>query len=126
MKRRLLAACYGMCIVLSWLAVCVWERLLPLPLGALPMLALGCGMLSPWVGFVFMAAIVIVYFLIFWSLLGRWWGKRAGGISVMLVLVLDIAANVIFTAISWWYLLAAVLDATLLVLTLNLIFHNKI
>jgi hypothetical protein len=114
---------FGLCILVSWLSLFLWELPLPLPLGILPLLALTLAFLSGAAFWGTTAGSLVLYVGLIAALLAAGKGKRWGAVFLTVVLVLDLAANLVLLSESWWYLLAAALDMALLVLSLHMAFH---
>lgn len=110
----------ALCILLSWAAIYLLETTALVPLGLCPVLVLAGG-LSSMGGLIACVLIVLaLYGWMFFSLWGVSRRKRYGTVGVVVLLTLDLAANVIFTATSWWYLVATGLDLLVLLLSYRL------
>lgn len=104
--------------LLSWGLLFLLEVPVPVPLGTLPLLALA-GAMSSEAGFWGCTAFAIVVYLLVALMLWRTKkGNRYGAVTLLVLYMLDLAVNVIFTATSWWYLLAVALDLAVLALVL--------
>ena len=116
-RRRLLGLLWGLMVLLilaGWLTLYVGETVAALPLGLCPVMVVAGGASSA-VGLVAcILAAVLVYGGLLWSIWAVSRRKRAGTVGVVVLLTVDVAANVIFTVASWWQLIAVALDAALL------------
>ncbi len=116
-RRGLLGLLWGLAVLLilaGWLTLYVGETVAPLPLGLCPVLVVAGGASSAagLVGGILAAG--TVYGGLLWSIWAVSRRKRAGTIGVVVLLTIDVAANVIFTVASWWQLIAVALDGALL------------
>ena len=122
-KKAILGLALGLQAVmalLSWVLLYWWETPLPVPLGTLPLLAMAGAMSSEagfWVCLTLSLAVYVLAALMLWRT-GK--GKRYGSVVLLVVYILDLAVNVIFTAVSWWYLLGVGLDLMMMGLVLAL------
>lgn len=121
----ILTAVYILCVVLSWLLPELGVHASVLPLNTLPLLIVVGGAVSgsAFVGCV--VSMVVLYGLLLFGLLGARSGKRAGCICLLILMTLDIAANVVFSVTSWWYLAAIFLDLIIMGLILRFSFGTK-
>ena len=122
-KKEILGLALGLqggMALLSWVLLYWWETPLPVPLGTLPLLAMAGAMSSEagfWVCLILSLAVYVLAALMLWRT-GK--GKRYGSVVLLVVYILDLAVNVIFTAVSWWYLLGVGLDLMMMGLVLAL------
>ena len=122
-KKAILGLALGLQAVmalLSWVLLYWWETPLPVPLGTLPLLAMAGAMSSEagfWACLILSLAVYVLAALMLWRT-GK--GKRYGSVVLLVVYILDMAVNVIFTAVSWWYLLGVGLDLMMMGLVLAL------
>lgn len=122
-KKAILGLALGLQAVmalLSWVLLYWWEMPLPVPLGTLPLLAMAGAMSSEagfWACLILSLAVYVLAALMLWRT-GK--GKRYGSVVLLVVYILDLAVNVIFTAVSWWYLLGVGLDLMMMGLVLAL------
>lgn len=122
-KKAILGLALGLQAVmalLSWVLLYWWETPLPVPLGTLPLLAMAGAMSSEagfWACLILSLAVYVLAALMLWRT-GK--GKRYGSVVLLVVYILDLAVNVIFTAVSWWYLLGVGLDLMMMGLVLAL------
>ena len=122
-RDRILALCYaalGLCIVISWGVVFGWDVTAAVPLGLCPILVLAGSMSSVlWLALSILG-VLLIYIWTSWALWGVSRRRRYGTVSIVVILTLDTAANVVFTITSWWYLLAVALDLMMLALSYKL------
>jgi hypothetical protein len=104
----------GLFFLAGWVVLILWEIPLPVPLGALPLLALTVAFLSAGAFYGALALSVALYIAVFVSLRLAQRERRVGTTVLTVIYVLDLAANIILIATSWWYLLGAALDAAML------------
>lgn len=122
-KKAILGLALGLqggMALLSWVLLYWWETPLPVPLGTLPLLAMAGAMSSEagfWACLILSLAVYVLAALMLWRT-GK--GKRYGSVVLLVVYILDLAVNVIFTAVSWWYLLGVGLDLMMMGLVLAL------
>ncbi len=116
MDRKLLTGILALVICLiaaGWVLVFAVNTMATLPLGLVPVLVYAVGENRA----VFALCLVVAAVLYLWLLsaiaaVRR--RKRYGTVSVVVLLTLDMAASVVFTITTWWYLLAVGLDFLLL------------
>lgn len=122
-KKRLFWLTLGLqsgMALLSWVLLYWWETPLPVSLGTLPLLAMAGAMSSEaafWGCLILSLAVYVLVVLMLWQA-GK--GKRYGSVTLLVLYILDLAVNVIFTAVSWWYLLGVGLDLLMMGLVLAL------
>jgi hypothetical protein len=116
----------GLFFLTAWVVLILWEVPLPVPLGALPLLALTVAFLSAGAFYGALALSIVLYGAVFVSLRLAWKGSRAGTTVLTVIFVLDLAANIILIATSWWYLLPAALDGAMLLAAWRLAFPKNI
>ena len=122
-RNRLLALLYGLtalCVGLSWGMVFGLDRMAAVPLGLCPILALAGGDQSGVVQILCFLAVLVIYVCYAAALWGVSRRRRWGTAGVVVILTVDLAANVVFTIASWWYLLAIGLDLVFLLLAYRL------
>lgn len=116
----ILAMVLVLCIAVSWMAIFLLETTAVVPFGLCPVLVLagGASSVGGLIGCV--AVVVLLYVLMFVCLWGVSRRRRFGTVGLVILLVLDLSANVIFTVTTWWYLLAVLLDLVILALSYGL------
>lgn len=121
----ILAASYILCVILSWLLPELGFQASVLPLNTMPLLIVVGGAVSGRVLVGCVVSMVILYGLLLFGLFGVKKGLRAGCICLLVLMTLDIASNVIFSAASWWYLAAVLLDLLFMACILRLSIRTK-
>lgn len=116
----LLLGLQGLMALLSWVLLYWWETPLPVALGTLPLLSMAGAMSSEAAFWGCLILSLAVYGLVVLMLRQTRRGKRYGGVTLLVLYMADLAVNVIFTAVSWWYLLGVGLDLVLMGLVLAL------
>lgn len=120
-----LTAVYGLCVVLSWLLPELGIHAPVLPLNTLPLMIVIGGAVSKSAFVGCMVSMVFLYGFLLFGLFGAGRGKRAGCICLLVLMTLDIAANVVFSVTSWWYLVAVLLDLVIMGCVLRVSFLTK-
>ena len=116
MGRKLLTGILGLvtCLIAAgWVLVFAVNTMATLPLGLVPAFVYAVADNRTF----FVLGIVIAALIYLWlltAILAVRRRKRYGTISVVVLLTLDMAASVVFTITTWWYLLAVGLDLLLL------------
>lgn len=126
MKNRLFWALVGLFILLfaaSWFFLFVGGFPSPLPMGTIPILALAGAMLSFGAFLLDCIVVLALYALVFLCLVGASRGKRLASAILLLMILADMAINVLFTFLSLWYFATAAGDFVLMVLVLRLSFQ---
>ncbi len=116
-----LLSCFtGVCIVLSWVVVFGLEQMAPVPLGWCPILVFTGSSVSVPLFIASILAVIAFYAWISAAIFGVSRRRRWGTVSMVVLLTMDAAVNVVLTITTWWYLLAIVLDILLLILAYRL------
>lgn len=120
LRKRLELGVYGLlvlCILVSWGSAALLSSIAVVPLGLCPVLVMAGSMGSriSLVGSILV--VLLVYAWMFCSIWGVSRRKRFGTVSFVILLTLDLGANIVCSAVSWWYLVAVGLDLLLLALT---------
>ena len=116
MGRKLLTGILGLvtCLIAAgWVLVFAVNTMATLPLGLVPAFVYDVADNRTF----FVLGIVVAALIYLWlltAILAVRRRKRYGTISVVVLLTLDMAASVVFTITTWWYLLAVGLDLLLL------------
>lgn len=109
------------CILLSWISVYLLGTIATVPFGLCPLLL--AGSVDVKVGFIIcIFLILLLYGLVTFSIWGVSRRKKFGTAGILVLITIDLAINVVFTVISWWYLVSIALDLTILILAYCL-FH---
>ena len=116
-KAVLIALCVILLgsVVFSWAMTYGMDDLATVPLGLCPVLVYALSG-SP-AGFILsLLGVLLIYLWLFFSIAAVARRRRFGTASLLIIMTVDLAANVVFTLMSWWYLLAAALDILVVVL----------
>ena len=105
-----LTAVSGISMLLGWQLLLMGGTLSPLPFGAFPSIVFAAMMTSAAAAVIFGLLCAAVYAIVFVSLVFSRKGKRWAMIAGTLCYCLDMAVSLVFTAFSWWFLLAIVID----------------
>lgn len=115
----------GLFMLLGWQLLIMLDTLSPLPFGALPSILFAAMMtgkaalvLSLLIGFLLYAVTIV-------SLVFGAKGKRWALVTGTLCYCLDMAACLVFTAFSWWFLLGLGLDIFLIAMLWRMTFLAK-
>lgn len=119
LRNPLALAVYGLlilCILISWSSVLILDIIAVVPLGLCPVLVMA-GSMGSLVGLLgSILVVLLVYGWMFFSVWGVSRRRRFGTVGLVILLTLDLGANIVFSAVSWWYLVAVALDLVLLAL----------
>ena len=119
LRNSLALAVYGLlilCILISWSSVLILDIIAVVPLGLCPVLVMA-GSMGSLVGLLgSILVVILVYGWMFFSIWGVSRRRRFGTVGLVILLTLDLGANIVFSAVSWWYLVAVALDLVLLAL----------
>ncbi len=119
LRNSLALAVYGLlilCILISWSSVLILDIIAVVPLGLCPVLVMA-GSMGSLVGLLgSILVVLLVYGWMFFSIWGVSRRRRFGTVGLVILLTLDLGANIVFSAVSWWYLVAVALDLVLLAL----------
>lgn len=119
LQNPLALAVYGLlilCILISWSSVLILDIIAVVPLGLCPVLVMA-GSMGSLVGLLgSILVVLLVYGWMFFSIWGVSRRRRFGTVGLVILLTLDLGANIVFSAVSWWYLVAVALDLVLLAL----------
>ena len=119
LRNSLALAVYGLlilCILISWSSVLILDIIAVVPLGLCPVLVMA-GSMGSLVGLLgSILVVLLVYGWMFFSIWGVSRRRRFGTVGLVILLSLDLGANIVFSAVSWWYLVAVALDLVLLAL----------
>lgn len=119
LRNPLVLAVYGLlilCILISWSSVLILDIIAVVPLGLCPVLVMA-GSMGSLVGLLgSILVVLLVYGWMFFSIWGVSRRRRFGTVGLVILLTLDLGANIVFSAVSWWYLVAVALDLVLLAL----------
>ena len=119
LRNPLTLAVYGLlilCILISWSSVVILDVIAVVPLGLCPVLVMA-GSMGSLVGLLgSILVVLLVYGWMFFSIWGVSRRRRFGTVGLVILLTLDLGANIVFSAVSWWYLVAVALDLVLLAL----------
>lgn len=118
MKRRFLipALLVLFFILLGWLLLLLEDTLSPFSFGALPGIVLAAMMTSDFSMVLFSALCLAFYVLLELSLYFNHCGHRWAAITGTICLCLDMAACLVFTTFSLWFLIGIFLDISFLVM----------
>ena len=109
-----LTAASGIFMLLGWQLLLIGSTLSPLPFGAFPSIVFAAMMTSAPAAVVFGLICAALYAMVFVSLVFARKGKRWAMIAGTLCYCLDLAASLVFTAFSWWFLMGIALDILLI------------
>lgn len=116
MKRWLyilLNALAGIFAVLGWVILLAGNNLSPLPFGAVAGIAMAVFSVSAPFAVLSVVLCALFYSLWFVALFFAKKGKRWAMIAGTFTLCFDMAASVVFTIFSWWFLAGVILDAAM-------------
>ncbi len=106
----------GLFMVLGWQLLLMLDTLSPLPFGALPSILFAAMMTGRMALALALLIGLILYAVTIVSLVFCSKGKRWALVTGTLCYCLDMAACLVFTAFSWWFLLGLALDIVLILL----------
>lgn len=110
----LLTAASGVFMLLGWQLLMMGNTLSPLPFGAFPSIVFAAMMTSTAAFVIFAVLCALIYGLVFAALYFARKRKRWAVVAGTLLYCLDMAAALVFTAFSWWFLLGIAVDAVLI------------
>lgn len=105
-----LTAASGIFMLLGWQLLLMGSTLSPLPFGAFPSVLLAAMMTSAPAAVIFGLICAALYAMVFVSLVFAQKKKRWAMIAGTLCYCLDMAASLVFTAFSWWFLIGIAVD----------------
>ena len=118
-KRKIffgvLVGLVAFCVLLSWVSVYSLGTIATVPFGLCPLLLAG-GVDSRASFIICIFLICLLYGLICFSIWGVSRRKRFGTAGILILITIDLAINVVFTVISWWYLVSIALDLMILIM----------
>ena len=115
----------GLFMLLGWQLLIMWDTLSPLPFGALPSILFAAMMTGRLALALSLLIGLALYALTIVSLVFGARGKRWSLVTGTLCYCLDMAACLVFTAFSWWFLLGMGLDIVLILLLWRMTFLAK-
>ncbi len=112
----LLTAASGVFMLLGWQLLLMGSTLSPLPFGAFPSIVIAAMMTSTGAFAAFAVLCALLYGMVFTALYFAWKRKPWAVVAGTLLYCLDMAAALVFTAFSWWFLLGIAVDVVLIVM----------
>ncbi len=106
-------------ILLGWI-ISFFAGFAPVPFGLCPMLVMAGSLISDGVFILCALLVFTIYFFSFVFLRGVKKHRKYGTAGLLLFMATDCSANIIFSAVSWWYILGAFLDLLLLFISYQL------